>query len=243
MKLNIFAAALLLGAAPVAAQTVDGQNTGGSEYSGGSTAVVETNAAAPDSNFGAPTNQGTIGYNINLLDTNGSLYGLVTQTGGPSAFFTGSNLYFDLDPATRSGSDLGFEISLGGVNAFIPGVTGSVSLASALFAVASTTSDGLTTLEFSLDNSLFNSAIAGLSYNPAVTFSGDNRLNLSQSLSYSVAGGQAFYGTARLGTFSTAAVAGAVPEPATWAMMLLGFGAMSVSLRRRRRAHSSLQSA
>ena len=29
---------------------------------------------------------------------------------------------------------------------------------------------------------------------------------------------------------------GAVPEPATWAMMLIGFGAMGVSLRRRRRA-------
>ncbi|MEO6248896.1 MAG: PEPxxWA-CTERM sorting domain-containing protein [Sphingomicrobium sp.] len=28
---------------------------------------------------------------------------------------------------------------------------------------------------------------------------------------------------------------GAVPEPATWAMMLLGFGAMGVSMRRRRR--------
>ena len=28
---------------------------------------------------------------------------------------------------------------------------------------------------------------------------------------------------------------GAVPEPATWAMMLLGFGAVGVSMRRRRR--------
>jgi len=31
-------------------------------------------------------------------------------------------------------------------------------------------------------------------------------------------------------------VNGAVPEPATWAMMLLGFGAMGLSMRRRRRA-------
>jgi hypothetical protein len=35
----------------------------------------------------------------------------------------------------------------------------------------------------------------------------------------------------------------AVPEPATWAMMLLGFGAMGVSLRRRRRAEYILQAA
>jgi hypothetical protein len=35
----------------------------------------------------------------------------------------------------------------------------------------------------------------------------------------------------------------AVPEPATWAMMLLGFGAMGVSLRRRRQSHNLLQAA
>lgn len=33
----------------------------------------------------------------------------------------------------------------------------------------------------------------------------------------------------------------AVPEPSTWAMMLLGFGAMGVSMRRRRRTHNLLQ--
>lgn len=36
---------------------------------------------------------------------------------------------------------------------------------------------------------------------------------------------------------------GAVPEPGTWAMMLLGFGAMGVSLRRRRRSLTLLQAA
>lgn len=34
---------------------------------------------------------------------------------------------------------------------------------------------------------------------------------------------------------------GAVPEPATWAMMLLGFGAMGVSIRRRRGGQDILQ--
>lgn len=43
--------------------------------------------------------------------------------------------------------------------------------------------------------------------------------------------------------FRTAAVTAAVPEPATWAMMLLGFGAIGVSLRRRRRTHDMLQTA
>ena len=43
-------------------------------------------------------------------------------------------------------------------------------------------------------------------------------------------------------TITRAAVA-AVPEPGTWAMMLIGFGAMGVSLRRRRQTRSALQAA
>lgn len=42
-------------------------------------------------------------------------------------------------------------------------------------------------------------------------------------------------------TITRAAVA-AVPEPGTWAMMLIGFGAMGVSLRRRDRTEGLLQS-
>ena len=36
-------------------------------------------------------------------------------------------------------------------------------------------------------------------------------------------------------------VTGAVPEPATWAMMLIGFGAIGVSLRRRRTVSATLK--
>lgn len=43
--------------------------------------------------------------------------------------------------------------------------------------------------------------------------------------------------------FRTAAVAGAVPEPGTWAMMLLGFGAIGSSMRRRRKTAMRLQTA
>ena len=54
------------------------------------------------------------------------------------------------------------------------------------------------------------------------------------------AGGNTVTSFAQLGT---GAGPGAVPEPATWAMMLIGFGAMGVSLRRRRRTSNLLQAA
>ena len=49
-------------------------------------------------------------------------------------------------------------------------------------------------------------------------------------------GGQTLTAFAQIGTGAPA-----VPEPATWAMMLIGFGAMGVSLRRRRRTSNLLQ--
>ena len=52
------------------------------------------------------------------------------------------------------------------------------------------------------------------------------------------------FGTAGAATLTiTRAAVAAVPEPATWAMMLIGFGAMGVSLRRRRRTDTLFQAA
>lgn len=42
--------------------------------------------------------------------------------------------------------------------------------------------------------------------------------------------------------FTTAAAAGAVPEPASWGMMLIGFGMLGGSIRYRRRQHSFTKS-
>ena len=88
-------------------------------------------------------------------------------------------------------------------------------------------------VEFRIANSLFTGPIAGLNYNSAVTFpseTGPVRLVLSQSFGYAVAGGQANYGTDRLGIVN---LQPGVPEPATWLMMIVGFGLIGAAARRR----------
>ena len=206
-----------------------------------STVSVATDPAAPIGNFGTPGNTATAGYNLTLGDSGGSVVGVIAQTGGDSAGAF-ANLYFDLNPTVGDGSDLGFEMSAGGVTAFIPGKNGmagfSTAIDSSLYTFSSATAGGLTTLDFSLANSLFTGPIAGLAYygpadgSPVQTFENIINLRLSQSLSYSVAGG-ATYGPDRLGAVTVGA---AVPEPATWAMMLVGVGALGATLRRRRQA-------
>ncbi len=42
--------------------------------------------------------------------------------------------------------------------------------------------------------------------------------------------------SANIDNINVTAVRGAVPEPATWAMMIAGFGAVGVAMRRRQRA-------
>jgi hypothetical protein len=204
------------------------------------TVSVATDPNAPVGNFQTPGNTATAGYDLTLGDNGSSVIGTIAQTGGVSAG-SFANLYFDLNPTVMDGSDLGFEMGTGGVTAFIPGKNGqagfSTLLSPTLYTFSSATAGGLTTLNFSLANSLFTSPIAGLSYygpadgSPVQTFESVVTLRLSQSLSYSVAGG-ASYGPDRLGSVTVGT--GAVPEPATWAMMLVGFGGLGAVLRRRR---------
>lgn len=230
MKFVFLAAVAAAFATPVvAAPAVDGSYD--ADY-GAATATVTYNPSAPNSNFGAPTNQSDrIGYDIYLTSDASRVYGFLRADPGSLALTpvgTFANLYFGLNGA---GSNLGFEISTGGVRAFVPANGSNAVLSSGLFSTAAS-ADGLG-LEFALDNSLFTSAITGLTYANTQVFptNGSNvRLNLSQSFDYSVAGGQAFYGNDRLGLVT---IGGAVPEPATWAMMMLGFGVLAAAMRRR----------
>ncbi len=193
---------------------------------------VAYDPGAPNGNFQTPgtTNQ-TTAYSIYLKEQGGSVYGFLKATppgGGPAVFpFLGTNLYFDLDRATRPGSDLGFEVF--NDRAFVPGV-GGYSGPLGLEFIAS--ADG-TGLEFRIPDAYFTGPIAGLAYNPALDFPGAGdriHLTLSQSFGYSVAGG-ASYGNDRLGYVD---LASAVPEPSTWAMLILGFAGVGFMAYRRK---------
>ena len=218
MKIVLFAAASLLAlSTPAFAVTVS----------------VATDPNAPESNFGAPGNTARAGYDITLSDNGSSLVGSVVQTGGVSSGQF-ANLYFDLNPTVGDGSDLGFEIGVNGVTAFVPGRNGLAGFDTALLPstyTVNTSTPG--TVSFTLANSLFSGPIGGLIYYPGQTFESTVTLRLSQSLSYSVAGG-ATYGADRLGSVNVSDTSGAVPEPATWAMMLVGFGTVGFGLRRSR---------
>ena len=93
--------------------------------------------------------------------------------------------------------------------------------------------DNTTTASGDIQNSarLTFGFLSGLNFNPNI----NNTYQIDLT-----AGGNTVTSFAQLGT---GAGPGAVPEPATWAMMLIGFGAMGVSLRRRRRTSNLLQAA
>lgn len=226
------AAAACLMAVPAMAQTVDG--TLDASY-GAAKSTVVLNPGLASYAFSASNGaySEAVGYDIYLTAGAGAVYGFL-QTTTPGSIGAGSfaNLYFDLDPANGNGSDLGFEITNG--RAFVPGINGVYSAGTAASPLAglsyAISGDG-TGIEFSIDNSLFTAAIAGLAGHPLATTGSAVTLRLSQSFNYTVAGGSA-YGNDRLGTVTLAA-AGGVPEPSTWAMLLIGFGAAGYAMRRR----------
>src|SRR4051794_3262608 len=92
-----------------AAIVIDGNVNTVSEWNAAGSVTVNYNPAAPQGNFGAPTNENhAVGYKIYTTgDANYFYVGLLAATNGTQNLVF-ANLYFDLNPST--GSDLGFEV-------------------------------------------------------------------------------------------------------------------------------------
>lgn len=86
--------------------------------------------------------------------------------------------------------------------------------------------------------------IGGLAFSPTGISSNTNDFLLHFN-PYTRTAGAFYYSTVGLNEIpsgtATLAIATAVPEPATWAMMLLGFGAVGIAMRRRRSPRASRQ--
>jgi hypothetical protein len=121
-----------------------------------------------------------------------------------------ANLYFDFNTGNGANTDAVFEITNNHliVPGFYDGAGGVTSITNG------------NAIEFAISNSTWNLLFAAPGANP------NGQINLvgSQSYSYTLAGISG--ASVRLG--------GAVPEPTTWALMILGFGSAAAMLRRRK---------
>ncbi len=224
------AVAALVAGLPAAAAPISIDGVIGAEWAGVSTVFVTHDAAAPDSNFGTPTNitQGA-SYSIRVRGDGSYVY-VALQITGDAAFSIGNfaNLYFDTNPPAGDGSDVGFEVTNN--RYFVAGdPNGNYYDASAFLTYDVLSNPG--TIELAIDNSFFTSGplvnTAFPNGYPGAT--DDVVLRLSQSFGYSVAGG-ATYGPTRLGTASVAAV----PEPGSLALVALALGATGFVRRNRK---------
>ncbi len=230
LLLTAAACAAIATCAHAGTPTVDG--TLDASY-GAPTAVVGYDPTALDSNFGEPGNASKyIGYSIYLQTDSKNLYGFLQASGPGASVAPFANLYFDIDPKNPDdqGSDIGFELSPGAQNFFIPD-NGTKTAVSGIDVVSA---DGGLAIEFSIPMTFFTTVVPGVTYDAGTivpTIGGPVVMRLSQSFGYSVAGGSS-YGDTRLGEFT---VKGAVPEPASWSLMILGFLGAGAGLRASRR--------
>ena len=230
------AAAAFVVVAPAAAQTVNVDGTRDAAYGAAKSTVlfVPATSLTPQGDFDlSQPYSSDVGYSIYLTSDANAVYGFLEANpslgGGSLGSF--ANLYFDVN-TPADGSDIGFEITNG--RAFVPGVPGYSDGSAAAPLAGLTFATSANGVEFSLANSLFTGPIPGAASGVYTTTGGLITLRLSQSFGYSVVNGVP-NGATRLGQVTLGGdAAGAVPEPATWGLMIAGFGLVGGAMRRRR---------
>ena len=177
-------------------------------------------ASASIANAAVMVNSGSV-VNLNNPDPSATNPVSSVQTVGDT-----TTINFGLNPITTTAG-----------NVFNSAFTIS-DTASGIYSVnVGTSSDGVTftsgTLTDMLTSTVYNLVVtdAGLGLRLGPPFTGTVSLapgDYTLAVNGTATGGGSFAGTVTI-------LAAAVPEPATWAMMLLGFGAIGLSMRKRRR--------
>jgi hypothetical protein len=203
------------------------------------TVTIPGNSNAQTSNFGGGPDA-TTGYTITTSDDGTNFTVVLTNPTDNGLHF--ANLYFDTIASTPgTGSDLGFEFGSANPDGFIPGVSGSTSLAGSGITSVEVEAAGADTFTVTIPNTFFLYDPLGMGF--ALTPDGTLvSLHLSQSFGYSVAGGSTDFpapvelGAAIVGSPDTTS-ASAVPEPSSFVYMatsgLAMLGAFGRKARRR----------
>jgi hypothetical protein len=226
--LSASALALTLSAPAAAAIALDGVRDAG--Y-GARTFRVAYDPTAPEGTFGGAGASATsrdTAYDIYGNVSNDTFYGFWQanpEGNAPDAPFSAVNVYFDTNGSgSNLGSDIGFEVK--NDRAFRPGVAGYSAPLGLAFAFTTNT------FEFAIPLAMLRDGIPSLpAFGAAQRLPAGGKLTItiSQAFGHSPVRDPSF-GPQRLGQFATA-----VPEPATWAMMIGGFGLAGAAMRRRAR--------
>lgn len=165
------------------------------------------------------------------VNVEGTFYDVSFLSGTCASLFTGCNDSSDFDFTTSTSSHAAAQALIDQV--FLNVAAGQFDNNSALTLGCYSTTYCITLIPYySSVSSVLASALFNDSYGPDATALG--QINFDEP---------AGFGGSNYARFTLSSVSAAVPETSTWAMMLLGFGAMGVSLRGRRRTKSLYQAA
>lgn len=249
MRKSVLLAAALLASSPLYAQSTTTSPTGGALPAGvtpvggivadltgtnGNRVVAQVSAASLFSGFNN-SNPQVIGTQTGFTPaTLAALGGGLTGASFRVTLFDGDSAPGNFD----DGGDISFLVDGVSLGFWSSVATVQTTDAGAFINTGTGFGDNiLSTGFFSSTNAVFLAALFGNLADGSLVYSlsdvdpGDNNLDFTRG----VAGG-----LINVGSGPVVTPPGAVPEPSTWAMMLLGFGAIGFSIRRGRRANAQL---